>query len=157
MVKNLLASAGDTRDMGSVPGLRTFPGEGYGNPFQYSSLETLMDRGSWLFWTYSFFLILNQCIYVMALLTMWGKFTNVLWPHKQNLLFFSLGKSPSSSTGMYFSIVSLLDLFHSACPQPQPLTHVRTPPTVRSVAPAWCVTIEMRNGRGWHLRVAFFI
>ena len=28
MVKNLLASAGDTRVMGSIPGLRTFPGEG---------------------------------------------------------------------------------------------------------------------------------
>ena len=47
MVKNLLASAGDTRDMGSVPGLRTFPGEGYGNPFQYSCLENPVDRGAW--------------------------------------------------------------------------------------------------------------
>ena len=71
----------------------------------------------------------------MALLTMWGKFTNVLRPHEQNLLFFSLGKSPSTSTGMYFSLLSLLDLFHSAWPQPHPLTHVQTPPTVRSVAP----------------------
>ena len=92
----------------------------------------------------------------MSLLTMWVKFTNVLCPHKQNLLFFSLVKSPNSSTGMYFSIVSLLDLFHSAWPQPQPLARVRTPPTVRSTAPTWCVTIKMRDGRGWHLRVAFF-
>ena len=38
MVKNLLASAGDTRDLGSIPGLGRSPGEGHGNPHQYSIL-----------------------------------------------------------------------------------------------------------------------
>ena len=36
LVKNLPASAGDARDMGSIPGSGRFPGEGNGNPFQYS-------------------------------------------------------------------------------------------------------------------------
>ena len=39
MVKNLLANAGDVGVMGSIPGLGRFPGEGNGNPFQYSCLE----------------------------------------------------------------------------------------------------------------------
>ena len=39
MVKNLPASAGDTRDVGSIPGLGISPGGGHGNPLQYSCLE----------------------------------------------------------------------------------------------------------------------
>ena len=34
-------------DPGSIPGLRRPPGEGNGNPLQYSCLENPMDRGSW--------------------------------------------------------------------------------------------------------------
>ena len=41
------ANAGDTRDMGSIPGSGSSPGEGNGNPFQYSCLENSMDRGAW--------------------------------------------------------------------------------------------------------------
>ena len=33
--------------MGSVPGLGNSPGEGNGNPPQYSCLENPMDRGAW--------------------------------------------------------------------------------------------------------------
>ena len=33
--------------LGSLPGLRRFPGEGNGNPCQYSCLENSMDRGTW--------------------------------------------------------------------------------------------------------------
>ena len=47
MAKNTPANAGDTRDMGSVPGLGGSPGGGHGNPFQYSCLENSMDRGAW--------------------------------------------------------------------------------------------------------------
>ena len=43
-VKNLPASAEDAGDRGSIPGLGRSPGEGNGNPFQYSCLENLMDR-----------------------------------------------------------------------------------------------------------------
>ena len=46
MVKNLLASAGDARDMGSIPGSGISPGVGNGNLLQYSCLENSMDRGS---------------------------------------------------------------------------------------------------------------
>ena len=34
-------------DAGSIPGLRRSPGEGNGNPLQYSRLENPMDRGAW--------------------------------------------------------------------------------------------------------------
>ena len=47
MVKNMPANAGDTGDMGSIPGLGRVPGEGYSNPLQYSCLEKSMDRGAW--------------------------------------------------------------------------------------------------------------
>ena len=47
MVKNLPASVGDTRDMGSIPGSGRSPGEGHGNPLQYSCLGNPMDRGAW--------------------------------------------------------------------------------------------------------------
>ena len=47
MVKNPPANAGDVRDRGSIPGLERFPGEGNGNPVQYSYLENPMDRGAW--------------------------------------------------------------------------------------------------------------
>ena len=44
MVKNLLANAGDIRDTGSIPKLGRSPGEGNGNPIQYSCLENPMDK-----------------------------------------------------------------------------------------------------------------
>ena len=47
MVKNPPASAGDMRDTGSIPGWGRFPGEGNGNPLQYSCLGNPMDRGAW--------------------------------------------------------------------------------------------------------------
>ena len=34
-------------DLGSIPGLGRCPGEGNGNPLQYSCLENPMDRGAW--------------------------------------------------------------------------------------------------------------
>ena len=34
-------------DLGSIPGLGRFPGEGNGNPLQYSCLENPMDGGAW--------------------------------------------------------------------------------------------------------------
>jgi len=49
VVKNPPANAGDTRDMGSIPGWGRSPEGGNGNPLQYSFLENPMDRGAW--WT----------------------------------------------------------------------------------------------------------
>ena len=34
-------------DLGSIPGSGKFPGEGNGNPLQYSCLENPMHRGAW--------------------------------------------------------------------------------------------------------------
>ena len=45
MVKNSPANAGDTEDVGSIPGSGRSPGGGNGNPLQYSCLENFMDRG----------------------------------------------------------------------------------------------------------------
>ena len=47
MVKNPPANAGDTRDVGSNPASGRSPGEGNGNPLQYSCQENPMDRGAW--------------------------------------------------------------------------------------------------------------
>ena len=44
MVKNLPINAGD---LGSIPGLGQFPGEGNGSPLQYSCLENPMDGRAW--------------------------------------------------------------------------------------------------------------
>ena len=47
MVKNPPVSAGDTRDVGSIPGSGRSPGGGHGNPLHFSCLKTPMDRGAW--------------------------------------------------------------------------------------------------------------
>ena len=39
-------SACNAGDLGSMPGLGHAPGEGHGNPFQYSRLENSMHRGA---------------------------------------------------------------------------------------------------------------
>ena len=47
VVKNLPANAGDTRAMGSIPGLGRFPGVGNDNSLQCSCLGNPMDREAW--------------------------------------------------------------------------------------------------------------
>ena len=42
--KEAACNAGDP---GSIPGSGRSPGEGNGNPLQYSCLENPMDRGAW--------------------------------------------------------------------------------------------------------------
>ena len=41
------ASACNARDLGSIPGSGRSPGEGNGNPLQYSCLENPMEGGAW--------------------------------------------------------------------------------------------------------------
>ena len=41
------ASVYNVGDLGSIPGLGRFPGEGNGNPLQYSCLENPMVGGAW--------------------------------------------------------------------------------------------------------------
>ena len=47
MVKNQHGNAGDTQDVGSVPGSGRSNGKGNGNPLQSSCLGNAMDRGTW--------------------------------------------------------------------------------------------------------------
>ena len=46
VVKNPPANA-EVRDLDSIPGSERSPGEGHGNPPQYSCLENPMDRRAW--------------------------------------------------------------------------------------------------------------
>ena len=46
-MKNLPVNARGTKGVGSIPGLRSSPGEGNGNPLQHSCLEKPMGRGVW--------------------------------------------------------------------------------------------------------------
>ena len=46
-VRNPPANSGDTGGTDSVPELGRSPGEGNGNPLQYSCLGNPMDRGAW--------------------------------------------------------------------------------------------------------------
>ena len=44
------ASVYNAGDLGSIPGLERFPGEGNGNSLQYSCLENPMGGGAWCPW-----------------------------------------------------------------------------------------------------------
>ena len=54
MLKNLPVNAEDAGDVSSIPGLGRSPGEGNGNPLQYSWLENSTDRGVWRARTHEF-------------------------------------------------------------------------------------------------------
>ena len=47
VIKNMPTNAGDIGDAGSIHRTGRSPGEGNGNPLQYSCLENSMDRGAW--------------------------------------------------------------------------------------------------------------
>ena len=47
VLKNPPVNAGDVRDAVLIPGSGRCPGEGNGNPLQYSCLENPMERGGW--------------------------------------------------------------------------------------------------------------
>ena len=47
MVKNSSANAGDTGEVGSIPGSGRSPGEGNSYPLHYSCLDNSLDREAW--------------------------------------------------------------------------------------------------------------
>jgi len=47
VAQTVKVSAYNEGDPGSMPGSGRSPGEGNGNPLQYSCLENPMDRGAW--------------------------------------------------------------------------------------------------------------
>ena len=75
VVKNLIANAGDIRDVGSIPGLERSPGEGHGSPLQYSCLEDPVDRGAWQAKVPS----IVQCWAWLKRLSIQHSFLEVLW------------------------------------------------------------------------------
>ena len=69
--KEFACNAGD---LSSIPGLGRSPGEGNGNPLQYSCLENPKDRGAWqatvnrvASWTRLSTIFLSEVTYVDAL------------------------------------------------------------------------------------------
>ena len=56
------ASACNAGDLGSIPGSGRSPGEGNGNPLQYSCLENPMDGEAW--WA----TVLSFCLFVFPLM-----------------------------------------------------------------------------------------
>ena len=46
-INNPPTNAGDTEDIGFIPGSGRFPGVGNGNPLQYPCLQNPMDRYIW--------------------------------------------------------------------------------------------------------------
>ena len=47
LLAQMVKSACNVGDPGSIPGSGRFPGEENGNPLQYSYLKSSMDRGAW--------------------------------------------------------------------------------------------------------------
>ena len=47
LIKNTPTNAGDTRDVGSIPGSGRSPGGGCGSPLQCSCLGNPTDSGAW--------------------------------------------------------------------------------------------------------------
>ena len=47
VVNSSPANAGDSRNVGSIPGSGRSPRDGNGNPLQYSCLENPTGRGAW--------------------------------------------------------------------------------------------------------------
>ena len=47
LVAQMVESVCNARDLGSIPGLGRYPGEGNDYALQYSCLENSMDRGAW--------------------------------------------------------------------------------------------------------------
>ena len=59
----------------SIPGLGRSPGEGNGNPLQYSCLENPMGRGASILWHSAFIIVLVSIVLVLSLMNMliWHK------------------------------------------------------------------------------------
>ena len=47
MAQRVESPPANAEDAGTIPGCRRSPGEGHGNPLQYSCLGNPMDRGAW--------------------------------------------------------------------------------------------------------------
>ena len=79
--KNLSPNAGDVRDVGLIPGSGRSPGEGNGNPLQYSCWKNPMDRGAWRAMAHG---VTWQRMFYMLILIIWLLWVELYFP--QNML-----------------------------------------------------------------------
>ena len=94
-------SACSTGDLGSIPGLGRSPGEGNGNPLQYSGLESPKDRGAWwaaVHWTAKSWHNRTHMYTERATYSCWSHDGIHNWV---NLLFFSAIKKKSKHIFVY--------------------------------------------------------
>ena len=82
------ASASNAGDPGSIPGSGRSPGEGNGNPLQYSCLENPMDRGAWQATVH------GVARYVRQPQNSESTLMQALWHHTKRDNFFSSGILP---------------------------------------------------------------
>ena len=85
-------SAYNEGDPGSIPGLGRSPGEGNGNPLQYSCLENPMDGGAWLATVHG----------VAKSWTRLSDFTITITMSSWPIYFFIIIYCPSLSLGIFF-------------------------------------------------------
>ena len=68
-------SACSAEDPGSIPGLERYPGEGNGNPLQFSCLENPMDRGAWKATGHGVTRVGHDLVTKLSSSTWWGRVT----------------------------------------------------------------------------------
>ena len=92
-------SACSAGDWGLIPGLGKSPGEGNGNPLQYSCLENSTDRGAW-----------QAMVYAVAKRQMW---LNV-WAHSYILEWLRalMSKVTEEETTLWLPLNSKLPTYH---------------------------------------------
>ena len=96
---------------GPVPGLGRSPGEGNGNPLQYSCLENLMDKGAWMAESiehackWFMMLIIFSCSW-LSLLYLWWCVSTSLLP----IFFIDLFGCLSSESYLYILDTSTLSV-----------------------------------------------
>ena len=114
------ASARSVGNSGSIPGSGRSPGEGNGNPLQYSCLENSMDGGAW--WAavhgvtksctwLSDFTFLWVCFFIYKIqdsYNKWNNTSNLAWDYKEwvNGILLSICITEESGVGWVISTVA---------------------------------------------------
>ena len=110
-------------DLGSIPGLGRFPGEGNGNPLQYYCLENPMDRGTWRLqsmglqrvehdWATSLYTDLQCCVCVLYISSFVAFLLDFTWSWYHDICLFLISLSISQSLGP--SILYQMAIFQSS-------------------------------------------